>query len=80
MRLHKIMRLVAAAGLMAGAAGMAQAESSFQSGTGSLTATVAAQCMMSTAANDLNFGTVPTSAGTVTGSTAFGVTCTNGTP
>ena len=39
MRLHKIMRLVAAAGLMAGAAGMAQAESSFQSGTGSLTAT-----------------------------------------
>lgn len=45
-----------------------------------VTATVATQCMMSTAANDLNFGTVPTSAGTVTGSTAFGVTCTNGTP
>lgn len=45
-----------------------------------VTATVAAQCLMSTAANDLNFGTVPTSAGTVTGSTAFGVTCTNGTP
>ncbi|MGC9561373.1 Csu type fimbrial protein [Brachymonas sp. M4Q-1] len=48
--------------------------------TFTVTATVAAQCAISTAANDLNFGSVSAGMGTVTGSTAFGVTCTNGTP